>query len=144
MVRIPTHQAPPHPGEILLEDFLKPMEIAPGSLADAIGLSLADIDEILSGSRGISPSTALRLAKFFGTTHDFWINLQSCWDVYHVQTQEATEIVIPFCLLAATVSIPPTPRVKGGLQSLAPLSLVGLGGYRDIYYKPKLICSIYK
>jgi len=98
MVRIPTHQAPPHPGEILLEDFLKPMEISPQSLAESTGLSLTQINEIVSSHRGISPSIALRLARFFGTTHDFWINLQTCWDVYHVQRQEASEIlkITPF------------------------------------------------
>jgi addiction module HigA family antidote len=89
MIRIPTHQAPPHPGEILLEDFLQPMAISSQTLATAIGLSLQTVEAIINEKQNISASAALRLAKFFGTTHDFWLNLQRCWDIYYVQQQEA-------------------------------------------------------
>ncbi|MCA1790970.1 MAG: HigA family addiction module antidote protein [Thioalkalivibrio sp.] len=67
MVRIPTHRTPTHPGEMLLEEFLKPMELTQRELADAIGVPYQRVNEIVNERRGITPSTALRLAQFFGT-----------------------------------------------------------------------------
>jgi antitoxin HigA-1 len=60
MVRIPTHRVPTHPGEMLLEEFLKPMGITQRELADAIGVPYQRVNEIVNGRRGITPSTALR------------------------------------------------------------------------------------
>src|SRR5512139_842736 len=88
MIRIPTDRAPTHPGEMLLEEFLKPMGITQRQLADAIHVPYQRINEIINGRRGITPSTALRLAKFFGTSPDFWMNLQLRWDLYHTQRTE--------------------------------------------------------
>ena len=88
MVRIPTHRAPTHPGEMLLEEFLLPMEITQRQLADAIHVPYQRINEIVNGRRGITPGTALRLAKFLGTSPDFWMNLQLRWDLYHAQQAE--------------------------------------------------------
>ncbi len=88
MVRIPTHRAPTHPGEILLEEFLLPMGLTQRHLADAIEVPYQRINEIVNGKRGITPSTALRLAHFFGMTPDFWMNLQLRWDLYHAQRAE--------------------------------------------------------
>ena len=76
MMRIPTYRVPTHPGEMLLEEFLKPMDISQKELAVAIKVPFQRVNEIVHGRRGISPSTALRLAKFFGTSPDFWLNLQ--------------------------------------------------------------------
>ena len=70
----------PHPGEILDEEFLKPMGITPYRLSKEIGLDQSRIGLIVSGRRSVSPNTALRLAKFFGTSDDFWINLQAHYD----------------------------------------------------------------
>jgi addiction module HigA family antidote len=92
MVRIPTHRAPTHPGEILLEEFLKPLAITQVQLAEAIEVSLPRVNEIVKGHRGVTPSTALRLAKFFDTTPDFWLNLQQGWDLYEAM-HEQHEIV---------------------------------------------------
>ena len=88
MVRIPTHRSPTHPGEMLLEEFLTPMGITQRELAVAIQVPYQRINEIVNGRRGVTPSTALRLAKFFGTSPDFWINLQLRWDLYHTQQVE--------------------------------------------------------
>lgn len=66
MIRIPTHKTPPHPGEMLLEEFLRPMGLTQRELALAIRVSYQRVNEIINGRRGITPSTALRLAKFFG------------------------------------------------------------------------------
>ncbi len=88
MVRIPTHRAPTHPGEMLLEEFLTPMHVTQRELADAIQVPYQRINEIVNGKRGVTPSTALRLAKFFGMTPDFWMNLQLRWDLYWTQQEE--------------------------------------------------------
>jgi addiction module HigA family antidote len=68
---------PVHPGEILLEDFLKPMNITQYRLAKSIGVPQRRIGEIVSGKRAITADTALRLARFFGTDAQSWMNLQT-------------------------------------------------------------------
>lgn len=88
MIRIPTHRPPTHPGEMLLEEFLNPMGLTQRDLADAIHVPYQRINEIIHGRRGMTPSTALRLAKFFGMSADFWMNLQLRWELYHVQQAE--------------------------------------------------------
>ncbi|MDP3521006.1 MAG: HigA family addiction module antitoxin [Hydrogenophaga sp.] len=70
----------PHPGEILLEEFLKPMGITQYRLAKEIGVPQRRIGEIVAGTRGVSADTGLRLARFFGVSEDFWIGLQSDHD----------------------------------------------------------------
>ena len=72
---------PVHPGEILLEDFLKPMGITRYRLAKAIGVPQRRVDEICAGKRAITADTALRLARFFGTDAQSWMNLQSACDL---------------------------------------------------------------
>jgi len=72
---------PVHPGEILLEDFLKPMGITRYRLAKSIGVPQRRIDEICAGKRAITADTALRLARFFGTDAQSWMNLQAEYDL---------------------------------------------------------------
>ena len=92
MIRIPTHRAPTHPGEMLLEEFLKPMDITQRELAEAIHVPYQRINELINGRRGMTPSTALRLAKYFGVSPDFWMNLQLRWDLYFAQEAEIKEL----------------------------------------------------
>lgn len=92
MVRVPTHRAPTHPGEMLLEEFLNPMDLTQQDLADAIRVPYQRVNEIVNGKRGITPSTALRLAKFFGMSPDFWMNLQLRWDLYEAREAEFEEL----------------------------------------------------
>ncbi|MEJ2158035.1 MAG: HigA family addiction module antitoxin [Desulfobacteraceae bacterium] len=92
MIRIPTHRSPTHPGEMLSEEFLKPMGLTQRQLADSIHVPYQRINEIVNGRRGVSPSTALRLSKFFGVSPDFWLNLQLRWDLYFAQQVEADEL----------------------------------------------------
>jgi addiction module HigA family antidote len=92
MIRIPTHRAPTHPGEMLLEEFLKPMGLTQKELAESIRVPYERINEIINGRRGVTPSTALRLSKFFGVSADFWMILQLSWDLYFVQQAEANEL----------------------------------------------------
>ncbi|MDF7808921.1 HigA family addiction module antitoxin [Pontiellaceae bacterium B12219] len=72
---------PIHPGEILLEEFLEPMEISQYRLAKDIAVPARRINEIVHGKRAISANTALRLSKYFGTTAQFWLNLQTHYDL---------------------------------------------------------------
>ncbi len=88
MVRVPTNRIPTHPGEMLLEEFLTPMGITQKDLADNIEVPYQRINEIVNGRRGITPSTALRLAKFFDMSPDFWMNLQLRWDLYFARQDE--------------------------------------------------------
>ena len=88
MVRIPTHRAPTHPGEMLLEEFLKPMNITQRELSDLVQVPYQRINEIINGKRGVTPSTALRLAKAFEMSEDFWLNLQLRWDLYRAKQKE--------------------------------------------------------
>lgn len=72
---------PVHPGEILLEEFLKPMGISQYRLAKDIGVPARRINEIVHGKRAISPDTALRLSRYFGMSERFWMNLQTRYDI---------------------------------------------------------------
>lgn len=92
MIRIPSHRTPTHPGEMLLEEFLDPMGLTQRDLADGIHVPYQRINELVNGRRGVTPATALRLAKFFGNSPDFWMNLQLRWDLYFAQEQEAEEL----------------------------------------------------
>jgi antitoxin HigA-1 len=88
MVRIPTHRQPTHPGEMLLEEFLKPMGLTQRDLADAIHVPYQRVNDIINGRRNVTPSTALRLGKFFNMSAEFWMNLQVRWDMYFAQQDE--------------------------------------------------------
>lgn len=92
MIRIPTHRAPTHPGEMLLEEFLSPMGITQRELANAINVPYQRINGIINGRRGVTPSTALRLAKVFGVSADFWMNIQLRWDLYLANQSESNAL----------------------------------------------------
>ena len=89
MIRVPTHREPTHPGEMLLEEFLKPMRLSQRDLAEGIRVPYQRVNELVNGKRGVTPGTALRLAKYFGNSPAFWMNLQLRWDLYHAQQSEA-------------------------------------------------------
>lgn len=77
---------------MLREEFLVPMNISQRDLADAIHVPYQRVNELVNQKRGITPSTALRLAKFFGVSPDFWLTLQVRWDLYRAQSSEAVEL----------------------------------------------------
>ncbi len=87
-MKIPKYRPPSHPGEILLKDFLEPMEITQRQLADALHVPYQRINELVNQKRGITPSTAIRLSKFFGNSSNFWLNLQQNWELYYVLKEE--------------------------------------------------------
>jgi addiction module HigA family antidote len=92
MVRVPTHRAPTHPGEMLLEEFLKPMGLSQRDLADGVHVPYQRVNELVNGRRGVTAATALRLAKFFGTRAGFWMNLQIRWDLFHAERAESAAL----------------------------------------------------
>ena len=89
-MRIPASRQPTHPGEMLREEFLIPMNLTQKDLADAIKVPYQRINEIVAGKRGVTPSTALRLGKFFGMSPDLWLNLQVKFDLFSAQKKEQT------------------------------------------------------
>jgi addiction module HigA family antidote len=92
MVRIPTNREPTHPGEMLRDEFLIPMNISQRDLANAIHVPYQRINELVNQKRGVTPSTALRLAKFFGMSADFWLNLQVRCELFKAQAAEKNEL----------------------------------------------------
>ena len=83
---------PIHPGEILLEDFLNPMEISAYKLAKGTLIDQTRISEIIRGKRAIAVDTALRFSKFFGTTPEFWINIQTQYDLENKKEELADDL----------------------------------------------------
>ncbi|MBI3943439.1 MAG: HigA family addiction module antidote protein [Chloroflexi bacterium] len=106
MIRIPTHRPPTHPGEMLLEEFLKPMSLTQRELAEAIHVSYQRVNEIINGKRGITPGTALRLEKYLGMSASFWLNVQLRLDLYQAQRTEEKDLatITPFTATHATES----------------------------------------
>lgn len=92
---LPKNRRPVHPGEVIHYEFLEPMGITQQQLADALGITRVRINEIILGKRSVTPDTAFRLAKFFNTTPDFWINLQiniDMWDTLQLHKREYDKI----------------------------------------------------
>ena len=92
MVRIPTNRVPTHPGVMLREEFLDPLGITQRELSNGILVPYQRVNEIINKKRGITPDTALRLAKFFGNTPGFWMNLQLRFDLYKAQKSDSEDI----------------------------------------------------
>ncbi len=92
--RLPSERPPTHPGEMLLEEFLKPMEISQSAFAVRLGVSFPRLNEIIRGKRAVTPDTALRLARVLSMPAEFWLGLQLDWDLWHaMRSEKATEIV---------------------------------------------------
>jgi addiction module HigA family antidote len=70
---------------MILEEFLKPLEMTQTELAERLGVSFPRVNEIIRGKRGVTPDTALRLERLFGMEAQFWLNLQLVWDLYHAK-----------------------------------------------------------
>lgn len=82
MIRIPRNREPVHPGEVLKEEFLEPLGITQVELADRLDIPFQRVNQIVNEKRAVTPDTALRLSKLFGTSVDFWMNLQLACDIY--------------------------------------------------------------
>jgi antitoxin HigA-1 len=91
--RLPSRRAPTHPGEMLLEEFLKPLAISQSALAIRLGISFPRLNEIVRGRRGVSPDTALRLERVLGMSAGFWLGLQLDWDLWHAMRSRTTATI---------------------------------------------------
>lgn len=80
---LPRLVPPTHPGEMLLEEFLKPLNISQSAFAVRLGVSFPRLNEIVRGKRSVTPDTALRLAQVTSMSADFWLGLQLDWDLWH-------------------------------------------------------------
>ena len=92
---LPRNRRPTPPGEILRYEFLEPLGLSQKELAEALGRTRVRLSEIIRGKRAITPDTAFRLARFFDTTAEFWLGLQtdvSLWDILQVHGQEYDKI----------------------------------------------------
>lgn len=91
--RLPRQRPPTRPGEMLLEEFVKPLGITQSELAVRLGISFPRLNEIIRGKRAITSDTALRLARVLGMSADFWLGLQLDWDLWHaMRGSKSTEI----------------------------------------------------
>lgn len=81
-----------HPGEILLEEFVKPYGLTQKQLCKLLGVGIKTVSEIYNQKRGISPVMALKLSNLFGTTPDFWLNAQNAYDLYKAYEKQKEEI----------------------------------------------------
>jgi antitoxin HigA-1 len=86
---LPVKRPPTHPGEMLLEEFLKPLEISRSDFATRLGISTAILNEIIRGKGGVTPDIALRLAQVLGVPADFWLGLQQDWELWHAARSES-------------------------------------------------------
>jgi len=84
---LPKNRPPTHPGEILLAEFLEPTGITQSALAEKLGVPIQRVNTLINGKRGMTPETALLLARFFETTPEFWMNLQTKHDLWHAQRE---------------------------------------------------------
>ena len=84
---IPKSRPPTHPGEMLFEEFLKPMALTQVEAAEQMGISVNRLNELINGKRGVTADTAPRLARPLKTSPEFWMNLQNGWDLYYAQRE---------------------------------------------------------
>ena len=90
---LPTHRPPTHPGEMLLEEFLKPLGISQAAFAKRIRVSYVRLNAVINGRRGVTPNTALRLEHATGMDAGFWLGLQTDWDLWHeLRSSDVQEI----------------------------------------------------
>jgi addiction module HigA family antidote len=82
---LPKNRPPTHPGEVLLTEFLEPKGITQSALAEKLDIPIQRVNTLINGRRGMTPETALLLARFFETSPEFWMNLQTKFDLWHAQ-----------------------------------------------------------
>ncbi len=86
---LPTHRPPTPPGEMLPEEFLKPLGISQSAFAIRLGVSFPQLNEVINATRSVTPDTTLRLAQVIGMSADFWLGLQQDWDLWHALRSKA-------------------------------------------------------
>lgn len=91
--RLPAQRPPTHPGEMLLEEFLKPRGISQSAFAVRLGISFPRLNEIVLGKRSVTSDTALRFAHVLGMSAEFWLGLQQDWDLWHALRSEKAKAI---------------------------------------------------
>ena len=89
--RLPRNRPPTHPGEMILEEFIKPLGLTQAELARRLNVSYPRLNEIIKGKRSVTPDTALRLSRVLGMSADFWLGLQQDWDLWQAMNSPAAE-----------------------------------------------------
>ena len=98
---LPSHRPPTHPGEMLLEEFLKPLGVTQSAFAIQLGVSFPRLNEIINAKRGVTVETALRLARVTGMSADFWLGLQLDWDLWHALRSDSARRIAELRPLAS-------------------------------------------
>jgi antitoxin HigA-1 len=101
--RLPRLRPPTHPGEMLLEEFLKPLGITQSEFAVRLGVSFPRLSEIVRGRRGVTPDTALRLERVLGMSAGFWLGLQMDWDLWHAMRSKTAAKIARLAPVSRTV-----------------------------------------
>lgn len=91
--RLPRNRPPTHPGEMLLEEFVKPLGLTQTALAQRLGVSYPRLNEIIKGRRSVTSDTALRLSRVLGMSADFWLGLQQDWDLWHAMNSPEAKMI---------------------------------------------------
>ena len=128
---LPKNRPPTHPGELLREEFLKPLGMTQTELARRIRVSFPRINEIINEKRGITPDTALRLSRLFSTPPEFWLNGQRNWDLWHALNSDTADALLEIDRSAQPRArrIPAHHRVARNLPAVdrqAPKSSLGV------------------
>jgi addiction module HigA family antidote len=103
--RLPARRPPTHPGEMLLEEFLKPLGITQSAFARQLDVSFPRLNELINRKRSVTPDTALRLARVTGMGADFWLGLQQDWDLWHALRSDEAKKIRQLTPLARSVRI---------------------------------------
>ncbi len=90
---LPSHRIATHPGRVLLEEFLEPMGVSQAKLARALSIPLNRVNELVRGKRGVTPKTALLLSNYFKNSAEFWMNLQTAYDLTRARQELRADIV---------------------------------------------------
>jgi addiction module HigA family antidote len=91
--RLPRNRPPTHPGEMLLEEFIKPLGLTQAELARLLDVSYPRLNEIIKGRRSVTPDTALRLSRVLGMSADFWLGLQQDWDLWNAMNSPEGKLI---------------------------------------------------
>ncbi len=92
-IQLPEQRPPLHPGEVLAEEFLRPLALTQVALAERLAIPFQRVNQIVRGRRAVTPDTALRLAQLFGTSAELWLNLQQRWDLHHAAHAPASRSI---------------------------------------------------
>lgn len=99
---LPTHRPPTHPGEMLLEEFLKPLNVTQADAAERMGVPFQRLNGLVNGRRGVTADTAIRLEALTGMDASFWLGLQTDYDLWHALRKTPQRKVKPLPRLDAT------------------------------------------